>query len=45
MPFGVVRQLGPKMRQIVRFVIVPWQGTIFGVDVGHPIVTSGDFVA
>jgi len=25
--------------------IVEWEGTVLAVNVGHPIVTNGDFVA
>jgi len=45
MPFGVVGRLGPRMRQVVGLAVAPWQGAILGVDVGHPIVTNGYFVA
>ena len=39
----VVDWLGPWMRQVQGLLIAPWQGAILGVDMGHTIVTSGDF--
>ena len=45
MPFGVVGQLGPRMRQVVGSGYCPMQEVILGVDVGHPIFSSGEFVA
>jgi len=44
MPFGMVHLCGPRMRQVDGVAIAPWQKEIFGVDVGHPIVSNGDFV-
>jgi len=29
--------------QLVRFRIAPWEGVILGANVGHPIVTNGEF--
>jgi len=45
MLFGVLGWLGPRMRHIDRGGDAPWEAAILGVNVGHPIVTSGDFVA
>jgi len=45
MPFGVISQLGRRMRQVNRGGDHPWQWAILGVNVGHPSVTNGDFVA
>jgi len=33
------------MRQVVKIGIISWEGVILRVDVGHLIVTSGEFVA
>jgi len=37
--------MGPGMRQVVGLGIVLWEGIILGVNVGHPIVTNGEFAA
>ena len=42
---GMLSRLGPWMRQIIRVNGCPTGGGNLGLDVGHPIVTSGDFVA
>jgi len=45
MPFGVVSGVGRAMG------VLDWggdrrrEGTVLGVNVGHPIVTNGDLVA
>jgi len=39
MPFGMMSGVGRGMG----VVIVEWEGLVFGVNLGHPIVTSGDF--
>jgi len=44
MPFGLMGWLGPQMRQAVRVEIAPQEGAILGVNMGHPIVTNGDFM-
>jgi len=45
MPFGVVGQLGIKIRQVIGTGDCPTARDNYGVDIGHPIVTNGDFVA
>ena len=45
MPFGIIGRTGPGMRQVVG--IGDWstgRGT-FGANLGHAIVTNGDFTA
>ena len=43
MPFGIIGQTGPGMRQIVRFGDRS-TGTVFlGANLGRAIVTNGDF--
>jgi len=44
MPFGVVGRLGPRMRQGDRVEIASQEGAILAMNVGHPILTNGDFV-
>jgi len=44
MPFGVVGQLGPRIRQVDSGDHPMGRGN-FGVNEGHPIVTNGNFVA
>jgi len=46
MPFGVVSEVD-QWRGILldRVVIVEGEGAVLGVNVGHPIVSNGDFVA
>ena len=39
MPFGFIGQTGPGMRQVVEF------GVLLGANLGHAIVTNGDFTA
>jgi len=45
MPFGVVSGVGRGMGVLYGVDIVKWEGTVSEVNVGHPIVTNGDFVA
>jgi len=45
MPFGVVGWLGPRMRQVVGVGDCRMARSNFQVDVGHSIVTNGDFAA
>jgi len=43
--FGMMGQLVPRMRQIVGIGDAPREGVIFGVEVEHPFLTFGEFVA
>ena len=45
MPFGMVGWLGPRVRQVVGVGDCPMGMGNLGVNVGHPIVTDGEFVA
>jgi len=45
MPFGVVSGVGRGMGALDGVVIIEKEGVVLGVNLGHPIVTSGDFVA
>jgi len=45
MSFRIVGQLGLGMRQVVGTGNCPTERGNFGVNVGCPIVTNGDFVA
>ena len=45
MPFGVVSTVGRGMGVLDGVEIVEGEGAVLVVNVGHPIVTSGDFVA
>jgi len=45
MPFGIVGQMGPGMRQVVGFGGRSMGRGILGVNLGHAIVTNGDFTA
>jgi len=45
MPFGVVSGVGRWMGVLDGVEIVEGEGTSLGVNVEHPIVTSGDSVA
>ena len=45
MPFGVVNRLSPRMRQVDGVEIALREGSIFGVNMGRPIITNGDFIA
>ena len=45
MPFGVVGQMAPGMRRIVRFGDRSTGRGIFGANLGRAIVTNGDFTA
>jgi len=42
MQFGMVDRMGSWMRQVIVF---PREEVILGVNVSHPIVTNGEFVA
>jgi len=44
-PFGVVHRVGRGTRVLDRVVIVKREGSILGVNLGHPIVTNGEFAA
>ena len=44
MPFGLLGRLGSRMRQVVGIGDCPTRMDNFGVDMGRPIVTNGDFV-
>jgi len=44
-PFGVVSGVSQEMGVLGGVVIVEGEGAVFGVNVGHPIVTNGDVVA
>jgi len=44
MPIGVVSEVGRGWVYYIGVEIVEGRGN-FGVNVGHPIVTNGDFVA
>ena len=39
------RSDGSRMRQVVGFADRSTEGVILGANVGHPIVTNGDFAA
>ena len=43
MAFGMVSGIGRKMDVLDWVVIVEGEGTVLGVNVGHHIVTNGDF--
>ena len=45
MPFGVVSEIGRGIGVSDGVVIVEGEGSVLGVNLGHPIVTNGDFVA
>ena len=45
MPFGVIGQTGPGMRQVVGFGNRSTGRSTFGANLGRAIVTSGDFTA
>jgi len=45
MPFGVVSGVGRGMGILDGVVIVEGEGAVLEVNLGCPIVTSGDFVA
>jgi len=44
MPFGMVSMVGRGIGVMDGVVIVRGEGTVFGVNLGRPIVTNGDFV-
>jgi len=44
MPFGVVSGVGQGMGVLDGVEIAEWEEAVLGVNVGHPIVTNGDFV-
>ena len=46
MPFGIIGRTGPKVRQVVGFGDQSTgRGTFLGANLGHAIVTNGDFTA
>jgi len=45
MAFGMVGWLGPGIRQLIGIGNCFMGKDSFGVDMGRPVVTSGDFVA
>jgi len=45
MPFGTVNEVGQVMGVLHGVVIVEGKGQFWGVNLGRPIITSGDFVA
>ena len=45
MLFGVVSGIGRGMGALGGVVIVKGEWTVLGVNLRHPIATSGDFVA
>jgi len=45
MPFGVVSRVGRGMGALDWVKIAQEKGAILRVNMGHPIVTNGDFVA
>ena len=45
MPFGIIGQMGPWMRQVVEFRIGPREGVLLGPNLGRAIVTNRDFTA
>jgi len=45
MPFGVVCGVSRGMGVLHGVEIVEGEGAVFRVNVGHPFVTNGDFVA
>jgi len=45
MPFGMVSGVGRGMAVLDGVVIVEGEGADFGMNLGRPILTNGDFVA
>ena len=46
MQFGIIGQTYPWMRQVVwSSGIGLWEGVLLGPNLGHTIVTNGDFTA
>jgi len=45
MPFGMVSGVGRGIGVLTGVVIVEGEGAVLGVNLGHLIVTNGDFVA
>ena len=45
MPFGVVSGVGRGMGALDGIEIVKGEGAVLMANIGHPIVTHGDFVA
>ena len=43
MPFGIIGWMGPGMRQLVGFADRSTRKGTFGANLGHAIVTNGDF--
>jgi len=44
-PVGVVSGVGLGMGVLDGVEIVKGEGAVFGINVRHPIITNGDFVA
>jgi len=44
-PFGMVSGVSRGMGVLDGVVIVKEEGTVFGVNLGHPVVINGNFVA
>ena len=45
MPFGIVSGVGREMVVLDGVVIVEGNGAVLWVNLGHPIVSNGKFVA
>jgi len=45
MPFAIIGRTGPGMRQIAGFGNRSREGILLGENLGHAIVTNGDFMA
>jgi len=45
MPFGAVSGVGQGMDVLDGDEVIKGEGGILGINVGHPTVTNGDFVA
>ena len=45
MPFGTIGRTGPGMRQVLGFGDGPQEGVLLGANLGHIILTIGDFTA
>ena len=45
MPLGMVSRVSRGMGVLDGVVIVEGEGAVFGMNLGHPIVTNGAFVA
>ena len=45
MPFGIIGRAGPGMTQVLGFGNRPREGVLLRANLGHTIVTNGDFAA